>query len=194
SSSAAMAAAACRACCWAASRSRCWGWPRSRPWSTGSRKTTDPMPRVIHHRPDPALEGRDAARAPDGAVLDARGRPLRDLRISVTDRCNFRCTYCMPRELFGADHVFLPHEALLTFEEITRVARIALANGVRKIRLTGGEPLLRKQIEILIGMLAALRTPDGQPPDLTLTTNGTLLARKARALADAGLSRVTVSL
>ncbi|WP_368643336.1 GTP 3',8-cyclase MoaA [Castellaniella ginsengisoli] len=152
------------------------------------------MPRVIHHRPDPALEGRDAARAPDGAVLDARGRPLRDLRISVTDRCNFRCTYCMPRELFGADHVFLPHEALLTFEEITRVARIALANGVRKIRLTGGEPLLRKQIETLIGMLAALRTPDGQPPDLTLTTNGTLLARKAQALADAGLSRVTVSL
>ena len=119
---------------------------------------------------------------------------MRDLRISVTDRCNFRCTYCMPRELFGADHPFLPHGALLSFEEITRVARIAVASGVRKIRLTGGEPLLRKQIEVLVGMLAALRTPDGQAPELTLTTNGTLLARKAQALVDAGLNRVTVSL
>ncbi len=152
------------------------------------------MPGVIHHRPDPVPHGSDAAPAPGGAVLDALGRPLRDLRISVTDRCNFRCTYCMPRELFGADHAFLPHGALLTFEEITRVARIALANGVRKIRLTGGEPLLRKQIETLVGMLAGLRTPQGEPPELTLTTNGTLLARKARALADAGLKRVTVSL
>ncbi len=152
------------------------------------------MPRVIHHRPVSAPEGRDAALAPDGTVRDVFGRPLRDLRISVTDRCNFRCTYCMPRELFGADHAFLPHSALLTFEEITRIAKIALAGGVRKIRLTGGEPLLRKQIEILVGMLAGLRTPDGEPPELTLTTNGTLLARKARALADAGLTRVTVSL
>jgi len=100
----------------------------------------------------------------------------------------------MPRELFDADHEFLPHGALLTFEEITRIARIALAGGVRKIRLTGGEPLLRKQVETLIGMLADLRTPEGDPPELTLTTNGTLLARKARALADAGLARVTVSL
>jgi cyclic pyranopterin phosphate synthase len=152
------------------------------------------MPRVIHHWPGLAPEGRDAAQAPGGTVRDALGRPLRDLRISVTDRCNFRCTYCMPRELFGTDHAFLPHSALLTFEEITRVARIALASGVRKIRLTGGEPLLRKQIETLVGMLAGLRTPQGEPPELTLTTNGTLLARKARALADAGLKRVTVSL
>jgi cyclic pyranopterin phosphate synthase len=119
---------------------------------------------------------------------------LRDLRISVTDRCNFRCTYCMPRDVFGADYAFLPHSALLTFEEITRVARIAVDLGVEKIRLTGGEPLLRKQIEVLVGMLARLRTPQGRPVELTLTTNGTLLARKARALADAGLTRVTVSL
>jgi len=152
------------------------------------------MPRVIHHRSDPAPADPDVAAAPDGTVRDTLGRPLRDLRISVTDRCNFRCTYCMPRELFGADHAFLPHGALLTFEEITRVARVALAGGVRKIRLTGGEPLLRKQIEHLVGMLAELRTPEGEPPELTLTTNGTLLARKARALADAGLTRVTVSL
>ncbi|MFA7437771.1 MAG: GTP 3',8-cyclase MoaA [Castellaniella sp.] len=131
---------------------------------------------------------------PAGTLLDTLGRPLRDLRISVTDRCNFRCTYCMPRELFGADHAFLPQSALLTFEEITRLARIAVAQGVRKIRLTGGEPLLRKQIERLVGMLAELRMPDGQAPEITLTTNGTLLARKARALAQAGLSRVTVSL
>lgn len=150
------------------------------------------MPSVIHHRP--ASAGRDVARAPGEPVRDGLGRPLRDLRISVTDRCNFRCTYCMPRELFGADHAFLPHGDLLTFEEITRFARIAVAGGVRKIRLTGGEPLLRKQIEILVGMLADLRMPDGAAPDLTLTTNGTLLARKARALADAGLTRVTVSL
>lgn len=151
------------------------------------------MSRVIFHRPeDQPAPAPDLA--PGSAVRDARGRPLRDLRISVTDRCNFRCTYCMPREVFGADHVFLPHSALLTFEEITRVAAIALSQGVRKIRLTGGEPLLRKQIEVLVAMLAQLRTPDGQPPDLTLTTNGTLLARKAQALAQAGLTRVTVSL
>src|SRR5699024_4810976 len=118
----------------------------------------------------------------------------RDLRISVTDRCNFRCTYCMPRELFGPDHAFLPRAALLNFDEITRFARLAVANGVRKIRLTGGEPLLRKDIEKLVAMLAALRTPDGDAIDLTLTTNGTLLGKKAQALKDAGLRRVTVSL
>src|SRR5690606_20561053 len=183
-----MGAAACRVCCWAASRSRSWAWPRSPPWSIGSRKTTDPMPGVIHHPPGLPPAGPDGVAAPGGPVRDALGRPLRDLRISVTDRCNFRCTYCMPRELFGTDHPFLPQRALLTFEEITRVARIALAGGVRKIRLTGGEPLLRKQIEHLIGVLADLRTLDGEPPELTLTTNGTLLARKARALAEAGLT------
>ncbi len=134
------------------------------------------------------------AAAPSGLLSDRLGRPLRDLRISVTDRCNFRCGYCMPREVFDKDYAFLPHSSLLSFEEITRTARLFVAHGVRKIRLTGGEPLLRKDVERLIEMLAALRTPDGAPLDLTLTTNGSLLARKARALKDAGLTRVTVSL
>ncbi len=129
-----------------------------------------------------------------GLLGDALGRPLRDLRISVTDRCNFRCNYCMPKEVFDKDYPYLPHSALLTFEEITRLARQFIAHGVQKIRLTGGEPLLRKNIEVLIDQLAALRTVDGEPLDITLTTNGSLLARKARALKDAGLRRVTVSL
>ena len=125
---------------------------------------------------------------------DLLGRPLRDLRISVTDRCNFRCNYCMPKEVFDKDYAYLPHASLLSFEEITRTARLFAAQGVRKIRLTGGEPLLRKNIEVLIGQLAQLRTVDGAPLDLTLTTNGSLLARKAKALKAAGLQRVTVSL
>jgi cyclic pyranopterin phosphate synthase len=129
-----------------------------------------------------------------GLLADTLGRPLRDLRISVTDRCNFRCGYCMPKEVFDKHYAFLPHSSLLSFEEITRTARLFAAHGVQKIRLTGGEPLLRKNIEVLIGMLSELRTPDGQPLDLTLTTNGSLLARKAQALKDAGLQRVTVSL
>jgi len=126
--------------------------------------------------------------------LDRLQRPLHDLRISVTDRCNFRCSYCMPKEIFDKDYAYLPHSALLSFEEITRLANVFVQRGVRKIRLTGGEPLLRKNIEILIEQLASLRTPDGQPLDLTLTTNGSLLARKAQSLKDAGLQRVTVSL
>ncbi|MES2483185.1 MAG: GTP 3',8-cyclase MoaA, partial [Pseudomonadota bacterium] len=130
----------------------------------------------------------------DGRLVDTLARPLRDLRISVTDRCNFRCSYCMPKEVFDKDYPYLPHAALLSFEEITRVARQFAAHGVRKIRLTGGEPLLRKNIEVLIEQLAVLRTVDGAPLDLTLTTNGSLLARKAQALKDAGLHRVTVSL
>jgi cyclic pyranopterin phosphate synthase len=129
-----------------------------------------------------------------GLVADTRGRPLRDLRISVTDRCNFRCSYCMPKEVFDKDYRYLPHASLLSFEEITRIARQFLAHGVHKIRLTGGEPLLRKDLEILVAQLAQLRTADGTPPELTLTTNGSLLARKARALKEAGLRRVTVSL
>ncbi len=129
-----------------------------------------------------------------GPITDARGRPLRDLRISVTDRCNFRCAYCMPKEVFDSHYQYLPHADLLSFEEITRLARLFVALGVRKLRLTGGEPLLRKNIEALIGQLAQLRTPDGQALDITLTTNGALLARKARALKAAGLNRVTVSL
>lgn len=132
--------------------------------------------------------------APTGELRDRLGRPLRDLRISVTDRCNFRCSYCMPKEVFDKDYRYLPHGSLLSFEEITRTARLFVAHGVHKIRLTGGEPLLRKNIEDLVAQLAELRTPDGLPLDLTLTTNGSLLARKARALKQAGLNRVTVSL
>jgi GTP 3',8-cyclase len=123
-------------------------------------------------------------------VVDLLNRPLHDLRISVTDRCNFRCTYCMPKEVFGRDFQFLPSSALLTFEEITRLAQIFVEHGVEKIRLTGGEPLVRRDIERLVAMLAPL--PGLK--DLTLTTNGSLLARKAQALKDAGLQRVTVSL
>jgi cyclic pyranopterin phosphate synthase len=139
-------------------------------------------------------EATSSGAAPQGLLRDRLGRPLRDLRISVTDRCNFRCSYCMPKEVFDKSHVFLPQSALLSFEEITRTARLFVAHGVRKLRLTGGEPLLRKNIERLVEMLAGLRTPDGDPLDITLTTNGSLLARKARALKDAGLQRVTVSL
>ena len=128
------------------------------------------------------------------ALLDQKKRPLRDLRISVTDRCNFRCSYCMPKEIFNNDYVYLPHSALLSFEEITRTAQSFIELGVEKLRLTGGEPLLRKNLEILIAQLASLKTAEGKPLDITLTTNGSLLARKAEALKNAGLKRVTVSL
>ena len=131
---------------------------------------------------------------PTGVVKDRFARPLHDLRISVTDRCNFRCVYCMPKEVFDSSYQFLPQSSLLTFEEITRIAKLAVAHGVEKIRLTGGEPLLRKHVETLIAELSALRTPDGRELDLTLTTNGSLLAKKAEALREAGLKRVTVSL
>ncbi|MDO9253315.1 MAG: GTP 3',8-cyclase MoaA [Hydrogenophaga sp.] len=131
---------------------------------------------------------------PGARLQDRRGRPLRDLRISVTDRCNFRCAYCMPKAAFGKDHRYLPHEALLSFEEITRLARQFVALGVQKIRITGGEPLLRKGIEQLIEQLATLRSPVGDAIDIAMTTNGSLLERKARALKAAGLQRVTVSL
>ncbi len=134
------------------------------------------------------------AHAPRGELTDTLARPLRDLRISVTDRCNFRCVYCMPRAVFDKDYPFLPHGALLTLEEIERLARVFVEHGVEKIRLTGGEPLLRKNLEFLIERLAAMKTADGRPLDITLTTNGSLLARKARSLKDAGLTRVTVSL
>src|SRR6266487_1536457 len=123
-------------------------------------------------------------------LADTLARPLRDLRISVTDRCQFRCTYCMPREVFGRDFVFLPREQLLTFEEPTRLARIFAGLGVRKLRLTGGEPLLRRDLDKLVAMLAGI----GGIGDIALTTNGALLAGNAEALAAAGLRRVTVSL
>jgi cyclic pyranopterin phosphate synthase len=140
----------------------------------------------IRSRRIPALAGAVDAHT----LVDTRGRRLRDLRISVTDRCNFRCTYCMPKDIFDADYQFLPQGDLLTFEEIVRVAKISHGLGVEKIRLTGGEPLLRKGIERLIEMLAT-ELPGA---DLTLTTNGTALKAKAQSLKDAGLKRITVSL
>jgi cyclic pyranopterin phosphate synthase len=138
-----------------------------------------------HILPDPARAKVGAAELP----VDTMGRRLRDLRVSVTDRCNFRCVYCMPKEVFGREHAFLPRVELLTFEEIERLARVFADLGVEKIRVTGGEPLVRRDLEVLVGKLA------GVPGlDLALTTNGALLARKAQALRDAGLRRITVSL
>jgi cyclic pyranopterin phosphate synthase len=122
-------------------------------------------------------------------LTDTFGRPLRDLRISVTDRCNFRCVYCMPKEVFGREYEFLGRDELLTFEEIERIARVFVGGGVEKIRITGGEPLVRRDLHVLVAKLAALGEPD-----LTLTTNGALLARQADTLASAGLTRATVSL
>lgn len=122
-------------------------------------------------------------------LTDTLNRPLHDLRISVTDRCNFRCVYCMPKEIFGPDHQFLSRDQILSFEEIARLARLFAAHGVRKIRLTGGEPLVRRDLHLLVGMLSEIRDIE-----ITLTTNGTLLVKQARALKDAGLKRVTVSL
>nr|WP_229730441.1 GTP 3',8-cyclase MoaA [Egicoccus halophilus] len=123
-------------------------------------------------------------------LLDRLGRPVEDLRVSVTDRCNLRCRYCMPREVFGPDHAFLEREELLSFEELTRLARVFVRLGVRKLRLTGGEPLLRRDLPELVSRLASI---DGLE-DLALTTNGVLLRRFAPALAAAGLRRITVSL
>src|SRR3954470_14005912 len=137
----------------------------------------------------PLVSERRPAAAPftGGKLVDTRARPMRDLRISVTDRCNFRCVYCMPREVFE-QHQFLPHGAILTFEEIARLARVFVGLGVEKIRLTGGEPLVRRDLHRLVAMLAELAV------EITLTTNGSLLARQAKALKAAGLDRVTVSL
>ncbi|MBK0420820.1 GTP 3',8-cyclase MoaA [Leucobacter sp. CSA2] len=136
---------------------------------------------------------RAARQLPSSGLADRRGRALKDLRISVTDHCNFRCVYCMPKEIFGRDYVFMERDELLSFDEIERLARSAVALGVDKLRITGGEPLLRRGIEDLIERLAALRTPDGRKPDLALTTNGSALRVKAEALKAAGLDRVTVS-
>jgi cyclic pyranopterin phosphate synthase len=149
-------------------------------------KTVIPVGNLRRGLPIPALS-REAAST---SLEDTRGRGLRDLRISVTDRCNFRCPYCMPKEVFDADYEFLPHSELLTFEEVVRIARAAHGHGVRKIRLTGGEPLLRRGVEDLVAMLSKA-LPD---VDLTLTTNGSALTQKAGALFEAGLRRVTVSL
>src|SRR4051812_15694823 len=138
------------------------------------------QPREVARRRAPAFAG--------GRLVDTRARPMRDLRISVTDRCNFRCVYCMPREVFGASYRFLPQAAILSFEEIARLARIFVGLGVQKIRLTGGEPLVRRDLHRLVALLAEL------PAEITLTTNGSLLAKQAPALKKAGLHRVTVSL
>jgi cyclic pyranopterin phosphate synthase len=135
-----------------------------------------------------AIHRKVAAPFAGGPLADTRGRAMRDLRISVTDRCNFRCVYCMPREVFDANYRFLPHEAILSFEEIARLARVFAGLGVNKIRLTGGEPLVRRHLHRLVGMLTEL------PVEITLTTNGSLLAKQAADLKKAGLDRVTVSL
>ena len=131
---------------------------------------------------------------PASFVADTLHRPLRDLRISVTDRCNLRCTYCMPRDVFGKDFVFLPRAELLNFEEIKRVAGLFVRMGVHKIRLSGGEPLMRHGVEHLVEALAKLNSVDGKPIEIAMTTNGVLLAKKTQALKDAGLTRLTVSL
>ena len=149
---------------------------------------TEQSSAVLGHR------GLNVDRGPVDTLLDNLHRPLRDLRISVTDRCNLRCIYCMPREVFDKNRAYLPRNELLTFEEIERLARIFISFGVRKIRLTGGEPLLRHGVEQLIEKLARLQTVTGEPVEIALTTNGAILARKAQSLKNAGLSRVTVSL
>ncbi|MFA9440185.1 GTP 3',8-cyclase MoaA [Uliginosibacterium sp. sgz301328] len=161
-----------------------WAPLASAPWYCAYTKMIDTTQTTSTHvtqrQPDPKDGG--------GALVDREMRRMRDLRISVTDRCNFRCSYCMPKNEFSRKHVFLPRTDLLSFSEIVRIARLFVAEGVSKIRITGGEPLLRRDIECLIAELAALGT------EVTLTTNGSLLADKARVLADAGLRRVTVSL
>ncbi|MBU6284323.1 MAG: GTP 3',8-cyclase MoaA [Betaproteobacteria bacterium] len=155
-----------------------------------SEKTIRVIDQRYQARPMPAPDGRLFG----PLVTDQLGRRLHDLRVSVTDRCNFRCSYCMPKSVFDRDYAFLPQAALLSFEEIERLARVFLKLGTEKIRVTGGEPLLRKHLERLIEMLSQLRTPSGKAPDLTLTTNGALLKKKASMLRDAGLNRLTISL
>jgi cyclic pyranopterin phosphate synthase len=145
------------------------------------------MTGTIVHGSATSFDGRDGR-------LDRFGRALRDLRISVTDRCNFRCPYCMPKEVFGRDYAFLPRGEILTFEEIERLAGIFVSLGVQKLRITGGEPLVRHDLPDLVAMLAPLRTPEDKPVDIALTTNGSALPRLARPLAEAGLRRITVSL
>ncbi|HEU5177359.1 MAG TPA: radical SAM protein, partial [Burkholderiales bacterium] len=146
------------------------------------------MKKVIALQPAAPATRRAAPVFRGGPLADTRGRAMRDLRISVTDRCNFRCVYCMPREVFDSNYRFLRHEDILTFEEITRLARVFVGLGVSKIRLTGGEPLVRRNVDRLVEMLAGLDA------EITLTTNGSLLAKQAAALKNAGLDRVTVSL
>jgi cyclic pyranopterin phosphate synthase len=166
--------------------------PRPEPFSSpgsevASAAATGSPTEPPHVSGDDAFDGRPG-------LPDRFGRALRDLRISVTDRCNFRCPYCMPAELFGRDFAFLPRDQMLTFEEITRLAAIFVDLGVGKLRITGGEPLVRRDLPVLVSELASLRTPEGGPVDLTLTTNGSALRPLAGALRGAGLQRITVSL
>ena len=140
------------------------------------------------------LDQAATATQPAAIPRDRLGRALHDLRISVTDRCNFRCPYCMPSEVFGRDYAFLPRDEILSYEEIQRLAAVFVGLGVRKLRITGGEPTVRRGLTDLVRMLAALRAPDGEQLDIAMTTNGSALAKLARPLADAGLRRVTVSL
>ncbi|MBN3788141.1 GTP 3',8-cyclase MoaA [Burkholderia sp. Ac-20353] len=144
--------------------------------------------------PTDSASNRGAAAVALPGIADMLERPLRDLRLSVIDRCNFRCTYCMPRDSFDSDHAFMPPSERLSFDELSKIARAFVALGVEKIRITGGEPLLRRGLEALIESLASLTTVSGKPVEIALTTNGSLLAAKARTLRDAGLARVTVSL
>ena len=153
---------------------------------------TIPIADIRYAAPLPRIP--ELAQAPTGRATDALERRLHDLRISVTDRCNFRCTYCMPKSVFDRDYAFLPQRSLLSFEEIERVVRLFVAHGVEKVRLTGGEPLLRRHLERLVEKLSAIPTAGAGRLDLTLTTNGALLAKKAAALREAGLTRLTVSL
>jgi cyclic pyranopterin phosphate synthase len=156
------------------------------------RRVTSPAPPGVSPASEVAAEGPAADRR--RGQPDRLGRALRDLRISVTDRCNFRCPYCMPAEVFGRDFAFLPRDQVLSFEEITRLASIFVRLGVGKLRITGGEPLVRRDLPVLVSSLAALRTPAGDAVDLTLTTNGSALRPLAGPLAAAGLNRITVSL
>ena len=164
-----------------------WGASAGRVRRPGYHALVEPLLDPVPPVPSSAFDGRPG-------MPDRFGRALRDLRISVTDRCNFRCPYCMPAEIFGRDFAFLPHDQVLSFEEITRLAGIFVGLGVTKLRITGGEPLVRRDLPVLIGELATLRTPEGDAVDLTLTTNGSALEKLARPLREAGLQRITVSL
>src|SRR5436305_9670947 len=159
------------------SASRTWAWPPRRSSSS--------------HGCGPGSNAHTEGMEP---LLDRLGRPLETLRISITDRCNFRCVYCMPKEVFGRDYAFLERRELLTLEELARVVGIFAGLGVRTVRITGGEPLVRRNVEHLVELLAAIETREGNRLELALTTNGSLLTQKAEALAAAGLNRVTVSL
>lgn len=163
-----------------------------------TRETKEDGKRIISISPEPApslpIPVTGAITLRGGLWTDRLGRPFEDLRISVTDHCNFRCRYCKPREIWDDFKAYLPREELLTFEEITRFVKICAARGIRKVRLTGGEPLLRRGIEDLVARLSEIRNSRGEALEIALTTNGSLLRRKAKALKQAGLSRVTVSL